>query len=56
MVDQIAALVAQRDKAAKDHDTDLVEKVTRQLAALADQATVPAQRAAKRVLNPGAKR
>lgn len=56
MVDRIAALVAQRAQAIKVNDRETVENVTRQLAALADQATTPAQRAAKRILNPGAKR
>jgi hypothetical protein len=56
MMDKIAALVAQRDQAARAHDRETVDRVTKQLADLANQATTPAQRAAKRVLNPGAKR
>ncbi len=53
MVDKIAALVAQRAQAIKVNDRETVEKVTRQLADLANQASTPAQRAAKRILNPG---
>lgn len=53
MVDKIAALVAERDQAARAHDTETVERVTRQLEELAQQATTPAQRAAKRVVTPG---
>lgn len=50
MVDKIAALVAERDRAARSRDSELVEKLDRQLRDIASKATVPASRAAKRVL------
>lgn len=56
MVDKIAALVAERDKAARAHDTETVKRVTRQLEQIAEKASTPAQRAAKRVVGQAATR
>ena len=56
MVDKIAALVSERDKAARSRDKELVAKLTQQLTEIASKASVPASRAAKRVLSIGEKR
>ena len=56
MVDKIAALVSERDKALRAHDRELAAKLTQQLTDIASKATVPASRAAKRVLSIGEKR
>jgi len=53
MVDKIAALVSERDKALRSHDRELATEINAKLAKLADRATTPAQRAAKRIVDTG---
>jgi len=51
MVDKIAALVSERDKAARAHDLELVAQLNKQLSDLAARAKTPAERAARRVVS-----
>ena len=51
MVDKIAALVSERDKAARSRDKELVAKLNQQLSELAAAAKTPAERAARRIIS-----
>lgn len=51
MVDKIAALVSERDKAARARDHELVARLNQQLSELAAEAKTPAERAARRVIS-----
>lgn len=51
MVEKIAALVSERDKAARALDHELVAKLNAQLSELAAKAKTPAERAARRVVS-----
>ena len=53
MVEKIAALVSERDKALRSHDRELAAEINKKLADLADRATTPAQRATKRIIDVG---
>jgi len=56
MVEKIAALVAERDKALRAHDRELAAKLTEQLTQIASAASAPVERAAKRIIGSGEKR
>ena len=56
MLDKIAALVSERDRAAKAKDHELVAQLNAQLAKIGQEGRTQADRAAKRVLSIGEKR
>jgi hypothetical protein len=56
MLGKIAALVSERDRAAKARDHELVAKLNAQLAKMGDAGRTTADRAAKRIPHMGAKR
>lgn len=56
MVEKIAALVSERDKALRAHDRELAAKITEQLSQLASAAAAPVQRATKRIISTSEKR
>jgi len=51
MLDKIAALVTERDRAAKARDHELVAKLNAQLSNIAANAKTPAERAARRIIS-----
>ncbi len=50
-IKKLAALVSERDKAARALDHELVAKLNAQLSELAAKAKTPAERAARRVVS-----
>jgi hypothetical protein len=56
MLNKIAALVSQRDRAAKARDYELVAQINAQLAKIGDEGRTQAARAVKRIPGMGAKR
>jgi len=56
MLDKIAALVSERDRAAKAKDHELVAKLNAQLAKIGQEGRTQAARAAKRIPTLGARR
>lgn len=56
MLDKIAALVSERDRAAKAKDHELVAQLNAQLAKIGQEGRTQAARAAKRIPTLGARR
>lgn len=56
MLSKIAALVSERDRAAKARDHELVAKINEQLAKVGDTGRTSAERAAKRIPHIGGRR
>lgn len=56
MLSKIAALVSERDRAAKARDYELVAKINGQLAKIGQEGRTQAEKAAKRIPTLGARR